>query len=96
MSNSPSPVLQRVRLAFEWARNAFFLLQLAQLFTALGVGKAVKAVLTIYYHLDPLWVSPIWMLTTAAVLAAFDGEATGAALSGQDGPQHGTPLPIFL
>ena len=71
MSNSPSPILQRVRLAFEWARNAFFLLQLAQLFAALGVGKAVKAVLTIYYHLDPLWVSPIWMLTTAAVLAVF-------------------------
>jgi hypothetical protein len=58
-------------LAFEWSRNAFFLWQLAQLFTALGVGKAVKAVLAIHYHLDPLWVSPLWMLTTAAVLAVF-------------------------
>src|ERR1017187_11035121 len=71
MSNSPSPYLQRIRSAFEWSRNAFFLWQLAQLFTALGIGKVVKAVLAIHYHLDPLWVSPIWMLTTAAVLAAF-------------------------
>lgn len=71
MADSPSPILQRVRLAFEWSRNAFFLWQLAQLFTALGVGKAVKAMLAIHYHLDPLWVSPIWMMTTAAVLAIF-------------------------
>jgi hypothetical protein len=61
----------RIRTAFEWLRNAYFVYQIAQLLIAWGAGKLVKAVLILYSHLDPLWISPIWLLTSGMVLFAF-------------------------
>ena len=38
---------------------------------ALASGQAVKTVLTMYTHLNPLWITPIWLAVSAAVLGVL-------------------------
>ena len=40
-----------------------------QVLIGLGLGAGLRAVLKMYTHINPLWITPIWLLTAAGVVA---------------------------
>jgi hypothetical protein len=59
-------ILEKAKRGLDWLQHGYLLVQLGG---AIGVGKALQAILVTYTHIPPIWVTPLWLLTSAAMLA---------------------------
>lgn len=60
--------MDKVKSFGEWLE---FGKTVVEIMFAFGAGKLVKAVLLRFTEIPPIWVTPIWWLTTAVVMAAL-------------------------
>jgi hypothetical protein len=59
---------ERLKSGLEWLQHGDLLIRLVG---SIGLGQVVKALLTKYSHLDPIWIAPIWWLASAVFLAVL-------------------------
>ena len=59
-------LLGKTKRALDWLQHGYLLVQIGG---AVGVGKALQAVLVTYTHISPVWITPLWLLASAAILA---------------------------
>src|ERR1700737_3369270 len=60
--------LERAKSQLEWLQHGDLLFRLL---SSLGVGQAVKVYLMKYTRIDHAWITPIWLLASAAVVAVL-------------------------
>src|SRR6478672_911449 len=61
----PNP-FDKVKGWLDWLQHGYLI---AQLLLALASGKTVKALLATYTNLSSMWITPLWLGVSAAVLA---------------------------
>ena len=58
--------LERAKSQFEWLQHGDLVLRILG---ALGVGTFFRAILMTYTHLNPIWITPIWLFMSAILIA---------------------------
>lgn len=56
----------KIKRFLDWVQHGYLLVQIL---TALGAGKVIEAVLRTQTRISSLWITPIWLLSSAFVLA---------------------------
>jgi hypothetical protein len=59
-------ILEKTKRGLDWLQHGYLLVQI---FTSIGLGKALQAVLVMYTHIPPVWITPLWWLASAFVCA---------------------------
>jgi hypothetical protein len=61
-------IIKNIKGAFEWVEHFDFMIRTI---ISLGLGALLKAVVSIYTHLNPAWTTAIWLITSGLILACL-------------------------
>ena len=58
--------LERAKSSLEWLQHGDLIIRILG---SLGIGTIVRAYLKTHTKMEPVWITPIWLLSTAFVVA---------------------------
>jgi hypothetical protein len=68
-SPQPQPQPQHVKISLDWLQRWIAVWNLWQFLAGLGIGTGVRAGLKAYTSISGTWITPIWLLASAAAMA---------------------------
>jgi hypothetical protein len=90
-----SKFVEKTKYTLDWLQHGYLLVQIL---AAFGVGKAVNAILGSYTKIPSVWITPIWLLVSAATVALFvviGNKLSRGAGQSSSAPQLSVPATNF-
>jgi hypothetical protein len=57
---------EKTKYFLDWMQHGYLIVQVL---ISIGLGKALKAILVTYTHMPPVWITPLWLLASALMMA---------------------------